>query len=65
MIQRGERFRLALESRDPLEIGDEHLGQNLDRDLALEVCVRGAIDLAHPAAAERRDDFVGAHASTS
>ncbi len=40
------------------------LGQDLDRDLALEVRVRGAIDLAHPARAERRDDFVGAQAST-
>jgi len=39
MIQRGQRFRFALKARDPLGIGDEQLGQDLDRDIAIELRV--------------------------
>ena len=35
-------------------------GQNLDGDVAAEPRVARAIDLAHPAGAERRDDLVRA-----
>ena len=35
------------------------LGQDLDGDLAFEIGVRGAIDLAHSAFAKLRDDFKG------
>ena len=34
------------------------VGQHLDRDIAIELCVAGAINLAHPAGAERPDYFV-------
>jgi hypothetical protein len=64
MVQGGEDFGFALESRQALEISPDGLGQDLNRDLPLETGVRGAIDLAHPASAERRDDVVGAQAST-
>jgi hypothetical protein len=35
---------------------------DLDRDLAIQLRVARAIDLAHAAGAERRDDFVRAKA---
>ena len=35
-------------------------GKNLDRDLAMQLGVAGAIDLAHTANAERADDLVRA-----
>ena len=38
--------------------------QHLDRDLASEPRVAGAIHLAHAAGAERGDDLVGAEAGT-
>ena len=62
MIQRGQRFRFALEPRDPLGIGDEQLRQDLDRDFALKLRVPRAINLPHPPGAKRREDFVRAEA---
>ena len=40
----------------------EELGQDLQRDVAIELRVARAIDLAHAACAEGRDDLVGAEA---
>ena len=44
-------------------IGGNVLGQDLDRDGAIEAGVAGFVDLAHAAGTERRDDFVRAEAS--
>ena len=52
MIQRGEDFGFALEPREAFGIGGERLGQDLDRDVALQVGVAGAIHLAHAAGAD-------------
>ena len=49
--------------REPVGVGGERRGQHLDRDLAAEPRVARAVDLAHPAGAERRDDLVGPQAS--
>jgi hypothetical protein len=38
----------------------EEIGQNLQRDIAIELCVVGAIDRAHPAFADLGGDFVDA-----
>ena len=62
MVQRGERLRFALEAGEALRILRERLGQHLDRHLAPERGVGGAIDLAHAAGAEGGEDFVGAEA---
>ena len=43
-----------------LRIGGERLGQDLDRDNAIETRVARFVDLAHAARAERRDDLVRA-----
>lgn len=37
MIQRGEALRLALEAREAFGIRDEHLQQDFDRHLAIEL----------------------------
>ena len=65
MVQRGEHFGFALEARQPLGIGGDGRRQDLDGDVALQLGVAGAIDLAHAANAERRDDFVGTEAAAS
>ena len=49
---------LDLEAAEPLRIGGEAGGQGLDRHLAAEPRIASAIDLAHPAGADWRDDFV-------
>ena len=53
MIQRGEDFGFALEPREPLGIAQRTLaGRTLMRDVALQLRVAGAVDLAHAARAE-------------
>ena len=64
MIQGGEHARFALEPRQPVRIVNDRIGKDLDRDLALEARITGAIDLAHATRAECADDFIGAETST-
>jgi hypothetical protein len=49
MIERGQRSRLALESREARRVGGERRRQHFDRDVATEPGVACAIDLAHAA----------------
>jgi hypothetical protein len=58
MIERGERFGLALKTRHSIGIVGKRRRENLDGDLAFEVTVGGAIHLAHTAGAEVAGDFV-------
>ena len=60
MIERRDRARLALEAVAKLRVGRERRGEDLDRDGAIEPRVARAIDLAHAARADERDDFIGA-----
>src|SRR5690606_27651886 len=62
VVELGEQLRLALEAREALGIGDEAGGQDFDRDVAFELGIVGAIDLAHPAFAELGGDLVGTEA---
>ena len=62
MIQRGERLRFALETRQAIRVRGERVRQHLDRDLAAEAGVGGAVHLAHAAFADLRGDFVDAEA---
>ena len=64
MVQRREQLRLALESRDAIRVGHKGVGEDLDRDVATELRVARAIDLAHAAGAEWRDDFIGPESRT-
>ena len=58
MIECREYLRFPSEPGEAVGIVDEALRQDLQRDVASELCVLGAIDLAHPARAEGRQDFV-------
>src|SRR5262252_242563 len=51
---------LALEPRNPLGIGRERFGQDLDRHVAIELPIAGAIHFAHAAAADARHDLIRA-----
>ena len=65
MIERGENLRFALEPRDAIVILRECLGEDLQRDVTIEFRIAGAVDLAHTAGAERRDDLVGSKTSAA
>ncbi len=65
MIQSGQRFRLTLESRQPLRIAAEFLRQRFDGDFTPELRIPRTVDLAHTSAAEKGKDFVGAELGTS
>jgi len=49
MVQRRKHPRFALETREAIGVGGERLRQDLDRDLATELRIVCAIDLAHAA----------------
>ena len=52
MIERGEHLRFACEPREPVGVAGERVGQDLERDIAIELRVARAIHLAHPARAD-------------
>ena len=60
MIERREHLRLARESRQPIRVAREQLGQDLERDVAIEFRVARAIDLAHAALPKPVEDLVSA-----
>ena len=60
MIERREHLRFALEPRQPIGIGRERVRQDLDRDVAIQLRVAGAIHLAHAAAPQERLDLADA-----
>ena len=62
MVQRREDLRFALETRQAIGITGEGIGQDLERDVALQLRVLRAIDLAHPAGADLGGDLVDAEA---
>ena len=53
MIQRRERLRLALETRQAFEVRCKRFRQDLDRHLATQRRVRPPLHLHHPAFADR------------
>ena len=56
--ERAATARASRSNRPHPRVLGEALGQHLDRDLAMQARVAGAIDLAHPARAQRSDDLV-------
>jgi hypothetical protein len=58
MVEGREQLRLTLEARQALRVARQLLRQHLDRDVASELRVGGAIHLAHPAGADRGGDAV-------
>src|SRR5438034_8622161 len=62
MLERRDGARLALEAITELRVGSELSRQHLDRNGPVQRRVARAIDLAHPARPERREDLVRAEA---
>jgi hypothetical protein len=62
MRQRRNGLRFAFEARQTVRIRREQLRQHLDRDVAIELRIARAIDLAHAPCTNGGDDFVGAEA---
>ena len=58
VVERSQRLRLAREPASRSAIVANRLGQDLDRDVAIELRVARAIHLAHAAGPERPEDFV-------
>ena len=58
MVEGGEHLRLAREARHAHGVPGEVFRDQLDRDLATELAVGGAIHLSHGAFAELRGDAV-------
>ena len=51
-----------LEARQTVGVSRESVGKNLQRNITIQFRVACAVDLAHPAGAEHRDDFIRAEA---
>jgi hypothetical protein len=58
MIQRRDRLRFALKSRETFGMGGKELWQDFQRDVVLRSAVTRSIDLADGSGADERDDFV-------
>ena len=58
VVERARRLRLLNEALLALRIGDLVMGEHLDRDGAIEMCVVCLVDDTHPALAELRFDPV-------
>ena len=55
----------ARETRSTLRVGHERQGQDFDRDVAAQLRVTGAIDLADPARTEMAEDLERADPAAS
>ncbi len=64
MIQRGKSLRFTFEASEAVRIGSECLGQDLERDVAIQLRIARAIHLAHAARPEQAQDFVCAKPCT-
>ncbi len=58
MGERRQGLRLAFEALDGLGILGEAFGKHLDRHVAVELGILGAVNFSHPACTERRNDLV-------
>ena len=63
MVQAGDRLRFTLEARSPDRVVGDAWREDLDGDVAVQPGVARAVDLAHAARADERDDFIRAEPS--
>jgi len=63
MIQGGEHLRFSPETSESIGIGRERVREDLQRDVAIELRIAGAVDLAHATRADLRDDLEWAETS--
>src|ERR1700694_5614477 len=64
MVERGQDLGFALEAGHALGVAGKRLGQNLQRNIALQLGVAGAVHLAHAAGTDGREDLVRAKSRT-
>ncbi len=64
VVEAGDRARLVLEAGEAVGVGGDVGGKHLERHIATEPTVPGAVHLAHSARAERADDLVVAETGT-
>ena len=64
MVQRARGACFALEALQAVAVVGERRGQQLDRHLAAEAGVAGAIHLAHAPGPERAENLVGAETAS-
>ena len=64
VVQRGEGLRFPLEAREPIGVVRERLGQDLDRDVSIQLRVAGPEDLPHAAFADPGDNFIDTEMGT-
>ena len=55
-----DRLRLAAEALAAARVGGDVVGDDLQRDVAIEAGVVGPVDLAHAAGADEPPELVGA-----
>ena len=58
-----EHLRFATKTGDPVAVERERLGQDLQSDVAIQFGVAGAINLAHAARTDGRQDLIRAESS--
>ena len=58
VVERRQQLGFALEPGEPVGVGGEVVGEDLDGDVALQLGVTGAVDLPHTPRAERFQDLV-------
>jgi len=64
VVERRERFGLPPKTSESLGVAREEIGKDLDRYVAPQVRVAGAVDLAHAPDSDQRGDFVGTEAGS-
>ena len=64
VVQGGGGLGLLLEAAHEVGLVGERVGKEFQRHIALQSRIASPIDLAHAAAANQRDDLVGAHRRT-
>jgi hypothetical protein len=65
MIQRGQHFSFALEAQHAPGLAGVSIGENLQRHVTFQLGIASAVDLAHAARADRREDLVRSETSPS
>ena len=60
MVERGQDLGFALEASHAFGVAGERFGEDLQRNIALQLGVACAIDLAHAARADGGEDLVRA-----
>jgi hypothetical protein len=65
MVERSERLCLTREPRQSIGVARKGVREDLQRNVAIELRVAGAVDLPHATFADQRGDLVEAETSAS